>query len=43
MKISAMSDRDEAIANAIELLMMNQNGIGAAVESLPNGLPNEAL
>jgi len=29
-----MSDRDEAIANAIELLMMNQNGIGAAIEEL---------
>ncbi|WP_460094092.1 hypothetical protein [Pseudomonas sp. S2_B03] len=29
-----MSDRDEALANAIELLMMNQNGIGAAVEEL---------
>jgi hypothetical protein len=29
-----MSDRDEAVANAIELLMMNQNGIGAAIEEL---------
>ncbi|MDR8385613.1 hypothetical protein MKS85_08720 [Pseudomonas sp. JL2] len=29
-----MSDRDEALANAIELLVMNQNGIGAAVEEL---------
>lgn len=31
-----MSDRDEAIANALELLMINQNGIGAAVEELAN-------
>ncbi|WP_417695376.1 hypothetical protein [Pseudomonas sp.] len=29
-----MSDRNEAVANAIELLMMNQNGIGAAIEEL---------
>ncbi|MBH3442228.1 hypothetical protein I5L59_01365 [Pseudomonas moraviensis] len=29
-----MTDRDEAVANAIELLVMNQNGIGAAVEEL---------
>lgn len=29
-----MSDRDEALANAIELLMINQNGIGAAIEEL---------
>ncbi|WP_198919880.1 hypothetical protein [Pseudomonas chlororaphis] len=29
-----MSDRNEAVANAIELLMINQNGIGAAIEEL---------
>lgn len=29
-----MPDKDEAIANAIELLMINQNGIGAAIEEL---------
>lgn len=29
-----VSDQDEAIANALELLMINQNGIGAAIEEL---------
>lgn len=29
-----MSDHNEAIANALELLLINQNGIGAAVEEL---------
>lgn len=29
-----MPDTNEAIANAIELLMINQNGIGAAIEEL---------
>lgn len=29
-----MTDQNEAIASAIELLMINQNGIGAAVEEL---------
>lgn len=34
MRENYMSDRDEALANAIELLMINQNGIGAAIEEL---------
>lgn len=29
-----MSDRNEAIANALELLVISQNGIGAAIEEL---------
>lgn len=29
-----MSDQNEAIANALELLMISQNGIGAAIEEL---------
>jgi hypothetical protein len=29
-----MTDKNEAIANALELLMINQNGIGAAIEEL---------
>ena len=29
-----MTDNNEAIANALELLMINQNGIGAAIEEL---------
>lgn len=29
-----MSDANEAIANALELLMISQNGIGAAIEEL---------
>lgn len=29
-----MTDRNEAIASALELLLINQNGIGAAVEEL---------
>lgn len=29
-----MTDKNEAVANALELLMINQNGIGAAVEEL---------
>lgn len=29
-----MTDTNEAIANALELLMINQNGIGAAIEEL---------
>jgi hypothetical protein len=29
-----MTDRNEAVANALELLMINQNGIGAAIEEL---------
>lgn len=29
-----MTDNNEAVANALELLMINQNGIGAAVEEL---------
>lgn len=29
-----MSDDNEAIASAIELLMISQNGIGAAIEEL---------
>jgi hypothetical protein len=29
-----MPDTNEAIANALELLMINQNGIGAAIEEL---------
>jgi hypothetical protein len=29
-----MSDDNEAIASALELLMISQNGIGAAVEEL---------
>ncbi|SKB00356.1 hypothetical protein SAMN05421862_11578 [Pseudomonas extremaustralis] len=29
-----MSDQNESIANALELLLINQNGIGAAIEEL---------
>jgi hypothetical protein len=29
-----MTDKNEAVANAIELLMINQNSIGAAIEEL---------
>ncbi len=29
-----MSDHNESIANALELLLINQNGIGAAIEEL---------
>jgi hypothetical protein len=29
-----MTDKNEAVANALELLMINQNGIGAAIEEL---------
>lgn len=29
-----MSDRDEVLANPIKLFMINQNGIGAAIEEL---------
>lgn len=29
-----MSDPNESIANALELLLINQNGIGAAIEEL---------
>lgn len=29
-----MTDRNEAVANALELLMINQIGIGAAIEEL---------
>ncbi|PNB72084.1 hypothetical protein C1X64_21795 [Pseudomonas sp. GW456-E7] len=29
-----MSDANEAIASALELLMISQNGIGAAIEEL---------
>ena len=29
-----VSDQNESIANALELLLINQNGIGAAVEEL---------
>lgn len=29
-----MPDHNEAVANALELLMINQNGIGAAIEEL---------
>ena len=29
-----MSDQTESIANALELLLINQNGIGAAIEEL---------
>lgn len=29
-----MSDQNEAIANALELLVISQNGIGAAIEEL---------
>jgi hypothetical protein len=29
-----MSDKNEAIANALELLMIGQNGLGAAIEEL---------
>jgi hypothetical protein len=29
-----MTDKDEAIANALELLAINQIGIGAAIEEL---------
>lgn len=29
-----MSDEDEAIANALELLMISQNGIAAALEEI---------
>ena len=29
-----MSDQNEAIANALELLLISQNGIGAAIEEL---------
>ncbi|MGC3936155.1 hypothetical protein [Pseudomonas atacamensis] len=29
-----MTDQNETIANALELLMINQNGIGAAIEEL---------
>ena len=31
-----MTDKNEAVANALELLMINQNGIGAAIEELAN-------
>nr|WP_288913154.1 hypothetical protein [uncultured Pseudomonas sp.] len=29
-----MPDHNEAVANALELLMINQSGIGAAIEEL---------
>ena len=29
-----MSDQNEAIANALELVLISQNGIGAAIEEL---------
>jgi hypothetical protein len=29
-----MTVKNEAVANALELLMINQNGIGAAIEEL---------
>ena len=29
-----MTDKNEAVANALELQMINQNGIGAAIEEL---------
>ena len=29
-----MSDQNESIANALELRLINQNGIGAAIEEL---------
>jgi len=29
-----MSEQNEAVANALELLMISQNGIGAAIEEL---------
>jgi len=29
-----MSDQNEAVANALELLMISQNGLGAAIEEL---------
>ncbi|WP_207265151.1 hypothetical protein [Pseudomonas sp. GW101-3H06] len=29
-----MSDQNEAIANALEMLMISQHGIGAAIEEL---------
>ncbi|WP_181432023.1 hypothetical protein [Pseudomonas jessenii] len=29
-----MTDKNEAVANALELLMINQNGISAAIEEL---------
>jgi len=29
-----VSDQNESIANALELLLINQNGIGAAIEEL---------
>lgn len=29
-----MTDHNEALANALELLTINQNGIGAAIEEL---------
>ncbi|VVN25943.1 hypothetical protein PS673_04551 [Pseudomonas fluorescens] len=29
-----MTDKNEAVANALELLMINQNGIDAAIEEL---------
>ncbi|MNF94966.1 hypothetical protein D3C84_776970 [compost metagenome] len=29
-----MTEKNEAVANALELLMINQNGIGAAIEEL---------
>jgi hypothetical protein len=29
-----MPDKNEAVANALELMQLNQNGIGAAIEEL---------
>jgi len=29
-----LTDKNEAVANALELQMINQNGIGAAIEEL---------
>jgi hypothetical protein len=39
IKEGYMSDRDEALANAIELLMMIRKGSVLPLKSLPNGLP----
>jgi hypothetical protein len=33
-RTKSMTEKNEAVANALELLMINQNGIGAAIEEL---------
>jgi hypothetical protein len=38
-----MSEQNEAIANALELLVISQNGIGAAIEELAKWVAERGL